>query len=66
MSLPTPLLSSQHPDALLEALVSIDVCQPIETIVSVDKAGEGNMNLTLRVTTDQRSVIVKQLSLIHI
>ena len=55
-----PLLSSQHPDALLEALVSIDVCQPIETIVSVDKAGEGNMNLTLRVTTDQRSVIVKQ------
>jgi len=55
-----PLLSSQHPDALLETLVSINVCQPIETIVSVDKAGEGNMNLTLRVTTDQRSVIVKQ------
>ena len=55
-----PLLSGEHPDALLETLVSINVCQPTETIVSVDKAGEGNMNLTLRVTTDQRSVIVKQ------
>ncbi len=55
-----PLLSSQQPEALLETLVSINVCQPTETIVSVDKAGEGNMNLTLRVTTDQRSVIVKQ------
>ena len=55
-----PLLSGEHPDALLETLVSINVCQPAETIVSVDKAGEGNMNLTLRVTTDRRSVIVKQ------
>ena len=55
-----PLLNGQQPDALLETLVSINVCQPTETIVSVDTAGEGNMNLTLRVTTDQRSVIVKQ------
>ena len=55
-----PLLSDQQPGALLETLVSINVCQPTETIVSVDKAGAGNMNLTLRVRTDQRSVIVKQ------
>ena len=55
-----PLLNGEQPNALLETLVSINVCQPTETIVSVDKAGEGNMNLTLRVTTDQRSVIVKQ------
>ena len=55
-----PLLSGEQPDALLKTLISINVCQPTETIVSVDKAGEGNMNLTLRVTTDQRSVIVKQ------
>ena len=55
-----PLLNGEQPDTLLETLVSINVCQPTETIVSVDKAGEGNMNLTLRVTTDQRSVIVKQ------
>ena len=55
-----PLLSDQQPGALLETLVSINVCQPTETIVSMEKAGEGNMNLTLRVRTDQRSVIVKQ------
>ena len=55
-----PLLSEKQPDALLGTLVSINVCQPTETVVSLDKAGEGNMNLTLRVVTDQRSVIVKQ------
>ena len=52
-----PLLSDQQPGALLETLVSINVCQPTETIVSVEKAGEGNMNLTLRVRTDQRSAV---------
>lgn len=32
----------------------------IEQVQSCDRAGEGNMNLTLRVITSQRSVILKQ------
>jgi len=31
-----------------------------ESVRSIDKAGEGNMNLALRVTTDQRSMVFKQ------
>lgn len=31
-----------------------------EALVSCDKAGEGNMNLTLRIVTDRRSLILKQ------
>jgi 5-methylthioribose kinase len=31
-----------------------------ETIVSVEKAGEGNMNFVMRVITNKRSIIVKQ------
>ncbi len=31
-----------------------------ETVLSADRAGDGNMNLTLRVTTDRRSVVLKQ------
>jgi 5-methylthioribose kinase len=31
-----------------------------ESLVSANKAGEGNMNLTLRLVTDQRSFILKQ------
>lgn len=33
---------------------------PGETVVTCARAGEGNMNLTLRLRTDRRSVIVKQ------
>ncbi len=31
-----------------------------ETIIAVEKPGEGNMNFTIRVVTDERSFIVKQ------
>ena len=31
-----------------------------ERLLAAGKAGEGNMNLTLRLTTDRRSFIVKQ------
>ena len=31
-----------------------------ETLLSATKAGDGNMNLTLRLTTDARSLILKQ------
>jgi 5-methylthioribose kinase len=33
---------------------------PTETLVACERAGEGNMNLTVRVRTDRRTVIVKQ------
>ena len=32
----------------------------LEKINSIEKAGDGNMNVVLRITTDQRSIIVKQ------
>src|SRR5688572_18972111 len=31
-----------------------------ERVLSCERAGEGNMNLTLRIRTDQRSLILKQ------
>lgn len=54
------LIRVEEPAAILQALVSLGVCHASESIMDVAKAGEGNMNLVLRVTTDQRSVIVKQ------
>jgi len=55
-----PLLSADEPATILDALVFLKVCSPQENIKGLTKAGQGNMNLVLRVTTDQRSVIVKQ------
>ena len=55
-----PLISEDDPAAILEALVALKVCTPEESVTGVTKAGEGNMNLVLRVTTDRQSVIVKQ------
>jgi len=45
---------------LNEALQALGWLETGEAVQSVDSAGEGNMNLALRVTTDRRSVIVKQ------
>lgn len=59
-STPYPLISADDPAAILDVLVSLEVCGSDESITGVTKAGDGNMNLVLRVTTDQRSVIVKQ------
>ena len=54
------LLSADDPASILDVLVALEVCEGTESISQVAKAGEGNMNLVLRVTTDARSVIVKQ------
>ena len=54
------LLSVDEPNDVLAALVSLEVCDADECLTSITIAGEGNMNLALRVITDQRSVIVKQ------
>ena len=48
------------PEALTEYLMSRNWLEPDEKVVSVSKAGEGNMNVVLRLTTDRRSLIVKQ------
>ena len=55
-----PLINADNPAAILEALVNLKVCDSDESITDVTIAGEGNMNLVLRVKTNQRSVIVKQ------
>ena len=54
------LLSADDPNGVFNALVVLEVCSVDESITSMTIAGEGNMNLALRVKTDQRSVIVKQ------
>ncbi len=49
-----------QPEALQAHLESMGFLDPNERIHQCAKAGEGNMNCTLRVTTTQRSFIVKQ------
>lgn len=55
-----PLLSLDQPADTLQALQDMGVSAATESIVAIEKAGEGNMNLVMRVTTDRRTVIVKQ------
>jgi len=45
---------------LQEYLVDQDWLQNGEALVSSEKPGEGNMNFTLRLITDQRTIIIKQ------
>lgn len=54
------ILTADDPAGILNTLVSLGVCQSDESITGVSKAGEGNMNLVLRVETDQQTLIVKQ------
>lgn len=54
------LLSLDEPDQVLQAIQSLGVSEPSEQITGLERAGEGNMNLVMRVTTNRRSVIVKQ------
>ena len=55
-----PFLDPARPDAVAALMHRVGYLHDDETVRSLDKAGEGNMNLTLRVTTDRRSVILKQ------
>ena len=54
------ILTADDPAGILKVLISLGVCQSDETITGVSKAGEGNMNLVLRVKTGRQSLIVKQ------
>lgn len=44
----------------LSELQDLDFWNEEEKLLSVEPAGDGNMNLVLRITTDQRSLILKQ------
>ncbi len=54
------ILAADDPTSILNLLRCLGVCKSSETITQVSKAGEGNMNLVLRVETTRQSVIVKQ------
>lgn len=54
------LLDSQDPESLNAYLNSRGMLEDTETILSIGPAGEGNMNLTLRVITDRQRLILKQ------
>jgi len=54
------ILTADDLAGILNTLVSLGVCDSNESITGVSKAGEGNMNLVLRVKTDRQSLIVKQ------
>ena len=55
-----PLITSDDVDSIPEVMEQLGLWQDGESIESVARAGEGNMNLVLRVRTNQRSVILKQ------
>ncbi len=55
-----PLLVADDVEGVEETLRGFSWIAPDETIEAAGKAGEGNMNLTLRVSTNRRSFIVKQ------
>lgn len=53
-------LASEDIAGLEAHLMAIGVLRSDEQVTQSDSAGEGNMNCTLRVTTSQRTLIVKQ------
>jgi 5-methylthioribose kinase len=55
-----PLLAADRPDLVASLMRRHGWLAADERVLDCAKAGEGNMNLTLRVRTDRRSVIVKQ------
>lgn len=54
------LLDASDPTALQRYLARQGWLEPDEQLLGAARAGEGNMNLTLRVRTTRRSLIVKQ------
>jgi len=54
------ILAPGNLDALTEYLRKANWLGPGESVKKTEKAGEGNMNCTLRVITTERSIILKQ------
>ncbi|MEM8947330.1 MAG: phosphotransferase [Planctomycetota bacterium] len=57
---PSAWLTIDADTQIASLLRECGVCQSGEEIVAIERAGEGNMNLTLRVRTTSQTVIVKQ------
>ena len=55
-----PLIDENSPDVIMALLQDMGLCENDEKIGSISKAGEGNMNVVLRVGLSDRSLIVKQ------
>jgi len=55
-----PWLDAGDAAGVERALASLGWLKPGERVASVARAGDGNMNLTLRVTTGERSFVLKQ------
>ena len=55
-----PWLDAADPDGVRAYLERRGWLSPGETVSGCERAGEGNMNLTLRLRTDRRSLVVKQ------
>lgn len=55
-----PWLAGNEPEGVAALMEKLDWLEEGESIGKIAKSGEGNMNLTLRVRTDRRSVILKQ------
>lgn len=53
-------VSRTEPSALYHYLLDRGWLSPDETVRSIGKAGEGNMNLTLRLQTSKQNLILKQ------
>lgn len=60
MSASYSVLSLNDPEGIHRHLAGLGWLERDEQILNVARAGEGNMNLVVRVTTDRRSVILKQ------
>lgn len=55
-----PWLSLDDCEGVAQFMRSRGWLEPREEVLACEKAGEGNMNLAIRVRTDQRSLILKQ------
>jgi 5-methylthioribose kinase len=59
-SLPFPLVTVDDHDVIRRAMEELELWESGETIEDVQRAGEGNMNSVVRVTSDRRRIILKQ------
>ncbi|MEL6104833.1 MAG: phosphotransferase [Planctomycetota bacterium] len=57
---PFTLISVDDPETIEVASARLGLFHPDEKLLQMERAGEGNMNLVLRVVTDRRHFILKQ------
>lgn len=57
---PFTLISADEPQTIEAAATRLGLFEPGENLLQIERAGEGNMNLVLRIVTDRRRFILKQ------